>query len=615
VKTADSDTTQVFLSYAREDRASAQALAAALDGDGHNVWWDRELEGGSDFANEIERRLAETRVAVVLWSAAAVQSGFVRDESARARDGGKLLPVRIEDVPLPLGFGTLHTLDLLDWDGSADDEACIALRDAVKRHLGGGAASLPQPLAALPIDARSKALARRRWHTPAAILVATAAVAAGAWWWVERDDAARAQALAREDALRQQQQRRDDEAQAEAFVDAGLRCNDELLRSASSTAVAASSQCALDLFTRALAKQPNLARAYYYLAQEYLRLYQQEQANGRDGEHLLVGARESLQAAGRQQPGLDEAKRATVKRQLAAMDALAQPEAAALSDSARAVPALSDHAQPSPPPPAVVAGVIPSRPTVGAGAATPSPAPAEAKLIRVAPSAAQQQLALAETEALLGPQREAQLVAASALTLDATLAADALPLLLQRTLASLAAQPDAPSTRDAVALALRQLRSASPALQRELSREAQRVVDAGKQYGGAVAVAAGDVQTRLARAQGHKPFVFVQIGDEAQRPLAERVVARLAALGYSAPGIENTGIARLPARTEVRLQGTSDPALARWMAQHLGKLTQAEVPLVTLRRARPLTDTYEIWFDKELCLTPARTVPACSGGG
>jgi hypothetical protein len=127
-------------------------------------------------------------------------------------------------------------------------------------------------------------------------------------------------------------------------------------------------------------------------------------------------------------------------------------------------------------------------------------------------------------------------------------------------------------------------------------------------------VAAGDVQARMTRAQGTKPFVFVQIGDEAQRLLAERVVARLASMGYSAPGIENVGMARLPARTEVRLQGMSDPALARWMAQHLGKLTQAEVPLVTLRRARPLTDTYEIWFDKELCLTPARTVPACAGG-
>ena len=250
--------TQVFLSYAREDRASAQALAAVLGADGHSVWWDRVLEGVSDFANEIERQLAQTRVAIVLWSAASVQSGFVRDESSRARDSGKLLPVRIEDVALPLGFGTLHTLDLLDWDGSADDEACIALRDAVKRHLSSDAA-LPRPLPPAPIGK-----ARQRWRTPAAILVATAVVGAGAGLWKHNDNVVRAQKQAQEDALRLEQQRRADAEQAETLVDAGLRCADELLRSASAPAVATQSQCAIDFFVRALAKQPNLARAYYY---------------------------------------------------------------------------------------------------------------------------------------------------------------------------------------------------------------------------------------------------------------------------------------------------------------------------------------------------------------
>jgi hypothetical protein len=35
------------------------------------------------------------------------------------------------------------------------------------------------------------------------------------------------------------------------------------------------------------------------------------------------------------------------------------------------------------------------------------------------------------------------------------------------------------------------------------------------------------------------------------------------------------------------------------------------VAVKALRQARPGTDTYEIWFDKDLCLTPARHVPAC----
>ena len=52
---ADADpsasTTQVFLSYAREDRASAQALAAALGADGHSVFGaiDQRAEISADW--------------------------------------------------------------------------------------------------------------------------------------------------------------------------------------------------------------------------------------------------------------------------------------------------------------------------------------------------------------------------------------------------------------------------------------------------------------------------------------------------------------------------------------------------------------------------------------
>jgi tetratricopeptide (TPR) repeat protein len=47
----------------------------------------------------------------------------------------KLLPVRISPVELPLGFGTLHTLDLLEWDGDAEDDACQAIVEQVRQRL------------------------------------------------------------------------------------------------------------------------------------------------------------------------------------------------------------------------------------------------------------------------------------------------------------------------------------------------------------------------------------------------------------------------------------------------------------------------------------------------
>ena len=59
---------QIFLSYARTDAACANRLADLLGRAGHQVWWDRELHGGSRFASEIDKALAEAEAVVVLWS-------------------------------------------------------------------------------------------------------------------------------------------------------------------------------------------------------------------------------------------------------------------------------------------------------------------------------------------------------------------------------------------------------------------------------------------------------------------------------------------------------------------------------------------------------------------
>jgi TIR domain len=97
----------VFISYVSDDRALAAALARALELSGHSVWWDRNLHGGADFAAEIERELNAARAVIVLWSAKSRDSPWVRDEAAYARDAGKLVPVRLDDVASPLGFRQL----------------------------------------------------------------------------------------------------------------------------------------------------------------------------------------------------------------------------------------------------------------------------------------------------------------------------------------------------------------------------------------------------------------------------------------------------------------------------------------------------------------------------
>ena len=42
---------KIFLSYAREDADAAKQLAECIGNAGHEVWWDKQLQGGSRFGD------------------------------------------------------------------------------------------------------------------------------------------------------------------------------------------------------------------------------------------------------------------------------------------------------------------------------------------------------------------------------------------------------------------------------------------------------------------------------------------------------------------------------------------------------------------------------------
>ncbi len=62
--------TDVFISYANQDRARAQMLAQALEARGLSVWWDREIVAGQSYDEVIEHELETAKSVVVLWSQA-----------------------------------------------------------------------------------------------------------------------------------------------------------------------------------------------------------------------------------------------------------------------------------------------------------------------------------------------------------------------------------------------------------------------------------------------------------------------------------------------------------------------------------------------------------------
>lgn len=170
---------RVFLSYSRQDQARAKAIATALERHGHDVWWDRHLEGGSRYASEIEGELKRADAVVVLWSQASVQSPWVQDEAAEGRNSGRLVPVVIDDCQPPLGFRQFQAIDLSDWGGRPGAKALEAVERAIAARLAGKPDGIE--------GGKARSRPARGWFSQRAVLAAVAALAifiAAAIYWL-----------------------------------------------------------------------------------------------------------------------------------------------------------------------------------------------------------------------------------------------------------------------------------------------------------------------------------------------------------------------------------------------------------------------------------------------
>lgn len=131
---------ELFISYACEDSAVAERLAAALRQAGHQVWWDRQLAGGAQFSNEIETALQRSDAVLVLWSERSIASPWVRDEAAYGRDADKLVPLALNGTTPPLGFRQFHTIDISGWAQSTHTPLPVELQTLI-----GGKDAGPSP--------------------------------------------------------------------------------------------------------------------------------------------------------------------------------------------------------------------------------------------------------------------------------------------------------------------------------------------------------------------------------------------------------------------------------------------------------------------------------------
>ena len=99
---------KIFLSYSYNDRAWAKQFAIALETEGIDVWFDRDIALGEDIREQIQSALRASNTLIVLLSSNSVKSSWIFFELGAAVAGNKrIIPIVIDDIgneqlPLPV---------------------------------------------------------------------------------------------------------------------------------------------------------------------------------------------------------------------------------------------------------------------------------------------------------------------------------------------------------------------------------------------------------------------------------------------------------------------------------------------------------------------------------
>ncbi|MFN3517696.1 MAG: YARHG domain-containing protein [Novosphingobium sp.] len=139
----------VFISYSRADQGQVALLAQAIEAEGYNVWWDKELPPHLSYGDVITEKIAQAKAAVVVWSHTAAKSEWVRAEADMARNQKKLVQTALGDVMPPLPFNQIQFAEIGDWQGEPDHpgwrKVKASLNDLCGARDGAGPAPLPVP--------------------------------------------------------------------------------------------------------------------------------------------------------------------------------------------------------------------------------------------------------------------------------------------------------------------------------------------------------------------------------------------------------------------------------------------------------------------------------------
>lgn len=144
---------RIFLCHGTEDKNRIRELYADLKREGHQVWLDEEsLHPGVEWDSAIRAAIRDSHVVLVCLSNRSVnKTGYIQKEIRAALDRADempegaiyIIPVRLEECPVPLRLEKLHSVDIFTPVGF---ERLQKFLKELALHLDGPALDLSRPL-------------------------------------------------------------------------------------------------------------------------------------------------------------------------------------------------------------------------------------------------------------------------------------------------------------------------------------------------------------------------------------------------------------------------------------------------------------------------------------
>ena len=96
---------KLFLSYNNEDREQVRFILNELNRRGIPTFWDQDIPAGRDWGTVIEEELEGAALVATFFTANSVESTAVKAEADIGFKAKKLVPICIENTPMPYPFG------------------------------------------------------------------------------------------------------------------------------------------------------------------------------------------------------------------------------------------------------------------------------------------------------------------------------------------------------------------------------------------------------------------------------------------------------------------------------------------------------------------------------